>query len=972
LDEKDKSVMKNLISKLFFLFTLLLVAFTSKAQTTFYENFDNYIAGENLYEQTSAIGDTNWQLWSGVTDEDAIVSANLSMTPNNSLLIQSEDDIVFYPGSYTSGRWFFSGHIYVVSGHTAYFNFMHNWYDQNFEWACQVFFEANGNARFNVGGSEYNFTYNHNEWLYFSLEMDMDKDSAVFWFNDTKIHEWPWHYQSGSTSGTNKFEGVDFYGWNDGTDSALFYLDEIKISTDAIVRFEDNEVIWDGNPKPVTVKTYPPNLSYNLTYDGSATVPTEPGTYAITATITEPGYSGFNTDILTINKANASVSVTGTSATYDGTEKAVTTTTIPSGLSVDVTYNGNATVPVNAGTYVVNATINDDHYQGITTDTLKITKATADIAFSDTIQTYTGIENGVSITTTPESLGTDVLYNGSATVPVNVGTYSVVATINDANYEGSGASTFEIEKANADIVVTDKDVVYDGTEKPVTITTTPEGLSVDVTYDGSATVPADAGTYVIVATINDPNYEGTLTDTLKIAKASPVITVSDNDVVYDGTTKDISISVIPEGLSYSVTYDGSATAPTDAGIYTVVITIDELNYEGESIDNLTISPISATVNLSDLNYTYDGLEKSATVESSPEGLSYSITYDGSTDLPVGAGKYEVIVHLTETNYTGTASDTLIINKADATISLTDLTCIYNGDSKEAIVTTFPEGLTYDISYNGEATLPLNTGEYITKATVTDKNYTGSVVDTLVIEKGQAEVFLTNLACTYTGTAQGVIVTTQPESIEFDILYDGTDSEPVEAGTYLVEVVITDGNYFGGVQTAMTINKASQTISWEQDLTGLAIGSRIDLTATASSGLELVYSSGNTDVATVTGNTITVVGEGVAKITATQLGNYNYTEVSEIKNIEIQATDTEPVSDINFRYWPNPVNDILNIELSDETTAEIEIYNQAGAIVLNNKIFSANSAMDLSELASGVYILKIKVKDNSKIVKLSKR
>ena len=46
------------------------------------------------------------------------------------------------------------------------------------------------------------------------------------------------------------------------------------------------------------------------------------------------------------------------------------------------------------------------------------------------------------------------------------------------------------------------------------------------TYNGSSTLPTAAGSYTVVATIDDPNYAGTATGTLVIAQASQSITFS--------------------------------------------------------------------------------------------------------------------------------------------------------------------------------------------------------------------------------------------------------------------------------------------------------------------------------------------------------------------------------------------------------------------------------------------------------------
>jgi GH18 family chitinase/sugar lactone lactonase YvrE len=64
---------------------------------------------------------------------------------------------------------------------------------------------------------------------------------------------------------------------------------------------------------------------------------------------------------------------------------------------------------------------------------------------------------------------------------------------------------------------------YTGSPIPVTATTNPAGLSVNITYGGSATPPTSVGSYAIVATIASPGYTGSATGTLVISKATPTI-----------------------------------------------------------------------------------------------------------------------------------------------------------------------------------------------------------------------------------------------------------------------------------------------------------------------------------------------------------------------------------------------------------------------------------------------------------------
>src|SRR5690606_24724915 len=50
----------------------------------------------------------------------------------------------------------------------------------------------------------------------------------------------------------------------------------------------------------------------------------------------------------------------------------------------------------------------------------------------------------------------------------------------------------------------------------VTATTDLSGLSVDITYNNASAAPALPGTYEVVATIDDANYTGSVSDTLVV------------------------------------------------------------------------------------------------------------------------------------------------------------------------------------------------------------------------------------------------------------------------------------------------------------------------------------------------------------------------------------------------------------------------------------------------------------------------
>ena len=84
------------------------------------------------------------------------------------------------------------------------------------------------------------------------------------------------------------------------------------------------------------------------------------------------GYSYSDRVYVFANLTEATVTLGSLTHTYDGTAKTATATTDPAGLSVDLTYDGSSTAPVNAGSYAVVGTIVDDNYEGSASGTLVI------------------------------------------------------------------------------------------------------------------------------------------------------------------------------------------------------------------------------------------------------------------------------------------------------------------------------------------------------------------------------------------------------------------------------------------------------------------------------------------------------------------------------------------------------------------------------------------------------------------------
>ena len=136
----------------------------------------------------------------------------------------------------------------------------------------------------------------------------------------------------------------------------------------------------------------------------------------------------------------------------------------------------------------------------------------------------------------------------------------------------------------------------------------------------------DAGNYAITASgAADSNYSITyVPGTFTITPTPVIISLSDLAQDYDGTSKSATVTTDPTGVSTSVTYDGSATAPTNVGSYAVVATVDDPNYSGSTAGTLVISDVTPPV--------ITGTPTDITTEATgPSGAAVSYTSPTATD-----------------------------------------------------------------------------------------------------------------------------------------------------------------------------------------------------------------------------------------------------------------------------------------------------------------------------------------------------
>ncbi|MFA6033952.1 MAG: MBG domain-containing protein [Myxococcota bacterium] len=118
-----------------------------------------------------------------------------------------------------------------------------------------------------------------------------------------------------------------------------------------------------------------------------------------------------------------------------------------------------------------------------------------------------------------------------------------------AGNQGPGEVYVYVRKYAAEVMLTNLSHVYDGTPKSATATTTPAGLTVKITYDGSELPPTAAGKYSVVADVTSAGYSGSAAGIMTIGKAkSAVSLVSSNNPSMIGEAVNFTASITGSGV----------------------------------------------------------------------------------------------------------------------------------------------------------------------------------------------------------------------------------------------------------------------------------------------------------------------------------------------------------------------------------------------------------------------------------------
>jgi hypothetical protein len=194
-----------------------------------------------------------------------------------------------------------------------------------------------------------------------------------------------------------------------------------------------------------------------------------------------------------------------------------------------------------------------------------------------------------------------------------------------------------------------------------------EGMGDSYNNNGTGTVA-----YVDTATIGGTTYDFTAAgQNLNLSALTAELVIAQNDVddaVVGTVYGDYSQSSV-DTLSAAIVMAENAAENTSDNTQTAVDNaFSALSSAVARFQENAVPKTTATVVITNDSQTYTGLPESVTTETTPAGLAVNVTYNGSTSAPTDAGSYAVVATIADSNYTGSASDTLVITPKPVTVT----------------------------------------------------------------------------------------------------------------------------------------------------------------------------------------------------------------------------------------------------------------------------------------------------------------
>ena len=619
-----------------------------------------------------------------------------------------------------------------------------------------------------------------------------------------------------------------------------------------------------SNDAPVVYTFYTDDLcTIKTTTDTGASVeggaPIDAGNYYVKASVEESSSYESSSSLCvehTIVPAELTVSWNKGNYTYNGQKQGPQASVI--NTATDEQVNVFASSATNAGNYVSEATCQSvaggrgkcSNYRLINqTQDYKINVAHPSVKIDSKTAVYSGapvdannaeVQNGGEVTytyytdnrcTKKTNSNHGVATEGGA--PVDAGKYYVQVSVGATGNTSSAVSScieHTILPKIVDVNWRQTSFTYDGISKIPDVSVETGSDEAMILSATSAIVPGNYEANVVCRSVHGgrgkcTNYE--LNNTVgkfKILKATPVVSLSGKNVLYNGKVVNANTASTIKGLNITYKYYtdksctiettgnvGSSTngaAPIDAGNYYVrafVTGNDKYNDSQSACVSHIIRPINVGLSNIVSNFTYDGTEKRPTFNvnySKVNGEEISIVAGGKTN----AGSYNSnIICQNVEGGRGKCSNylinprliSLVINKAQGSVTVEETTKTFNNSFDLPKYSKTGDGSVSfryysDSSCTTSLNQPVNAGQYYVRANMySGMNYTNATsgcVKYTINKRTTSVIWNSGSSFTYNGKEQGP--TASYSSLTGNVVMNTTKG--INAGTYTSVATCVDG------------------------------------------------------------------------------------------------------------------------------------------------------------------------------------
>jgi len=501
-----------------------------------------------------------------------------------------------------------------------------------------------------------------------------------------------------------------------------------------------------------------------------------------------------------------------------------------------------------------------------------------------------------------------------------------------------------IAKAEAEIMLGELEFVNSEAETPVTVTTVPSGLNYTLTYDEESAVPSTVGEYIVKVVIDDANYQGETTATLKVLNIVP------EDIQISGLT------VLENSASATVIGLLSTTDQNSTDTHT---------YELESgvTDNDSFEINGSNLVVKDV---LDFEEKS----------TYSITVT-ATDNYEGSYSKTFSISVTDVNEEPTINEVeaieIVRNLGELSLTVTGLSAGEEANQTielNSSVSGIVESSSISINSDNESatlnfqTIQDQTGSGTIEVTIKDNGGTANGgVDTKTITIS-VDVLGSNIAVKDEGSCGPGSINLSASGADDYNWYTSALEGTSFATSSSIEVNVTEtktyyvAGIFSGIESKLRIPVTASLYSIPDVPT--VTNNQGTLTTTEVSNISYQWTLDGEEIEGATSSAFEPVLSGQYSLRATNANGCSVT--SELVEVVLAGIE-DGYQEISAKIYPVPATDVLELEFEEtlQKGTTIKLLSNIGTEFSQTTLQQATRqvSLDVSYLPEGTHIVLVR-------------